>query len=293
MDIGIVNNSPEYLTKYYLLGNQLEINNNDFKGSIDRHDFISEFLKNRRDIDVYLPPSYAKNPNKNYPVIYMHDGNNLFYPELSFAGVHWAVDSTLEKLIKKDLINEVIVVGIHNTPQRSYEYTWQEMKFRENSHGGGGTHYARFIIEELKPFIDKKYRTSKDRNDTAVMGSSLGGLISLYLGINHPEVFSKLGVISPSLWWNYGSALKDIENMKNDIKVWLDMGVNEGKCNCCSHKENHHLNNLRALKYKLSSKGFEEGINLGYFEDIEGQHNEASWSRRLHLPLLFFFGRYN
>ncbi len=294
MNPNVISNSSEYLMKYFSEYSHITDINHDFKGSIERQYVSSEILKNSRNVDIYLPPTYFKNKDKNYPVIYMNDGNNLFYPEQSFAGVHWAVDSTIENLSHKGLIDEVIVVGIHNTMQRSYEYTWQEMKFRTQSQGGGGSKYAKFIIEELKPFIDQKYRTLKDRNNTAIIGSSLGGLISLYLGINHPETFSKLGVISPSLWWNYGTAIKDADNLRNDMQIWLDMGVNEGKCNCgkCTpQKEDYHLTNLRSLKKLLSEKGFKEGVNLGYFEDEHGSHNESSWARRLHLPLRFFFGK--
>lgn len=295
MNANAISNSSDYLMKYFSEYSHINnTNHHDFKGSIERQHLPSEFLKNSRDIDVYLPPSYNKNPDKSYPVIYMNDGNNLFYPEQSFAGVHWAVDSTIENLSHRGLIDEVIVVGIHNTMQRSYEYTWQEMKFRTKAHGGGGTLYARFILEELKPHIDSKYRTLKDRDNTAIIGSSLGGLISLYLGINHPEAFSKLGVISPSLWWNNGSAIKDSDKLRSDMKIWLDMGVNEGKCNCgkCApQKEDYHLSNLRALKDSLHQKGFKEGVNLGYYEDEHGSHNESSWARRLHLPLRFFFGK--
>lgn len=292
MNLEVITNTVSYIDEYFSKYNLIkELSCSDFKGSIERHIISSEFLKNTREIDIYLPPSYNTNPDKKYPVIYMNDGNNLFYPEISFAGIHWEVDTTIEKLAKQGLIDEVIVVGIHNTMQRNYEYTWQEMKFRTQSHGGGGTLYARFIIEELKEFVDEKYRTLKDRNNTAIIGSSLGGLISLYLGINHPETFSKLGVVSPSLWWNYGAAIKDVNNLRNDIKVWLDMGVNEGKMSYSDSKENYHLNNLRALKFTLSKKGFREGTDFGYFEDIEGNHNEQSWARRLHLPLLFFFGK--
>jgi predicted alpha/beta superfamily hydrolase len=264
---------------------------NNYEGCIERHPFHSKVLDNDRNIDIYLPPSYYRNQNKTYPVIYMHDGNNLFDPAISFAGVPWQVDKTIEKLAVKGLIEEVIVVGIHNTPSRSYEYTWTPMKFKNQAEGGGGPQYAEFIINELKAFVDAKYRTAKSRQDTAVMGSSLGGLISFYLGLHHSDTFSKIGVISPSFWWGYGEALKDVQNIKPDLKIWMDMGAREGQCSCCNHKKNWHITNLRKMKEKLISKGYKEGQNLGYFEDEEGQHNEYSWGRRFHQPLMFFFGK--
>lgn len=286
-------NYPKYMFKYIepVLHSLLE-NKEKLKGKIERHTFHSKELNNERPIDIYLPPNYDKNPDKKYPVLYMHDGNNLFYPEISFAGVHWQVDATIEKLVHRGLIEEVIVVGMHNTMGRHFEYTWTEMKFRDQSQGGGGSKYAKFIVNELKPFIDEKYRTSTRREDTAVMGSSLGGLISLYLGYHYPDIFSKIGVISPSLWWGYGDAFRDVNAVRSDLKIWLDMGIKEGKYNTGDNK-NIHISNLRTLKHELSKRGYQEGINLGYMEDEEGMHNEASWAKRFHFPILFFFGKHN
>jgi predicted alpha/beta superfamily hydrolase len=273
------------------LNSALEINK--YKGSIESHPFHSKVLNNDRGIDLYLPPGYYKNPKKSFPVIYMHDGNNLFDPKIAFAGVPWQADKTIEKLAVKGLIDEVIVVGIHNTIGRHNEYTWTPMKFRDQTEGGSGAKYADFIINELKPFIDKQYRTSKSRNDTAVMGSSLGGLISFHLGLHHPEVFSKIGIISPSFWWGNGEALRDVDKINPDLKIWMDMGAKEGQCSCCNHKKNMHITNLRLMKSALIKKGYKEGQNLGYFEDAEGMHNEYSWAKRFHQPLLFFFGKQN
>lgn len=262
------------------------------KGTIIRHKIKSEFLNNERNIDIYLPPSYKKNKTKNYPVLYMHDGNNLFYPEIAFGGVPWQADITADKLISKSLIQEIIIVGVHNTIGRNFEYTWTEMNFPGGKkEGGGGEKYARFLIEELKPFIDKNYRTSKSRNDTGVMGSSLGGLISFYLGIKHPDVFGKIGVISPSFWWGYGEALRDVKNIQPYLKIWMDMGIREG--GNFSRRKNTHINNLQKMKAELINKGYIEGYNLGYYEDKNGFHNEYSWSKRLHMPFLFFFGKRN
>lgn len=292
MSLTMNNNYPEYMQTYSNVSWDNFIHDKtNFKGTIERHNIHSKELNNDRSIDIYLPPSYKKDPSKSYPVLYMQDGNNLFYPELSFAGVHWQVDSTIEKLVQKGLMQEIIVVGIHNTMGRHYEYTWTEMKFKDNVHGGGGKKYAKFMIDELKPFIDSHYRTLKDRENTAVMGSSLGGLISLYLGFHHPEVFSKLGVISPSLWWGYGAAFKDVDIVKDDLKVWMDMGIREGRYNGKDPQKNIHIENLRIMKTELSKRGYKEGHNLGYVEDKEGLHNEASWAKRFHLPMLFFFGK--
>ncbi|MFN8672232.1 MAG: alpha/beta hydrolase-fold protein [Candidatus Sericytochromatia bacterium] len=265
----------------------------EFKGKIERHMIKSVELDNERELDIYLPPSYSRNKDQRYPVLYMHDGNNLFYPEISFGGMPWKVDTTIENLVYKKLMEEIIVVGIHNTSKRSYEYTWTEMNWRGSvKEGGGGQKYANFIINDVKKLIDEKYRTKSDASNTAVMGSSLGGLISLYLGIKHHNTFSKIGIISPSLWWGYGQPLKDVEEITTDMKIWVDMGTKEGSYKSTNPLfKNYHLENTRTLRDRLKKKGYVEGVNLGYYEDDEGFHNEWSWGNRFAMPLLFFFGK--
>lgn len=155
----------------------------------------------RRDIAVYLPPGYGSTRSVRYPVLYMHDGQNLFDAASAFGGVEWGVDETAERLIAAGRIAPLIVVGICNTPDRLLEYT----PVADVRHGGGGAEsYGRFLIEELKPAIDSTYRTLPDREHTGVAGSSLGGLVSLHLGIAYPEVFSRLGVVSPAVGWRVG-----------------------------------------------------------------------------------------
>jgi predicted alpha/beta superfamily hydrolase len=253
----------------------------EIEGTIVRHTFYSNSLKNERLIDIYLPPGYETETATSYPVIYMHDGNNLFDPEMAFGDVVWEVDSTIEKLLKINQIEKVIVVGIHNTMGREYEYTWVEMEEEGNIVGGGGPKYAEFIINELKPFIDSTFRTLTDRENTAVMGSSLGGLISFYLGLYYPDVFSKIGAMSPSLWWADKIILEHARKIRNDLKVWIDMGT----------EENMDQADLRKIKEILVEKGYVEGETLAYLEDKGADHNEQDWAKRFYLPLLFFFSR--
>jgi predicted alpha/beta superfamily hydrolase len=260
------------------------------RGSIHRiENFSSNFLNNKRHIDIYLPPSYNFNKSKYYPVIYMHDGNNLFYPSISFAGVPWRVDKTLDMLINNRLIEEVIIVGIFNTIQRDYEYTWTKINFGNKIQGGGGSLYAKFIIEELKQFIDSNFRTLKDRNNTSIIGSSLGGLISFYIGLYYPNIFSKIGIMSPSFWWNYGIAFKDVSNISNNLKIWLDIGTKEGYARSISR--NMNIMTTRFMRELLINKGYIEGYNLAYFEDKGAKHNEYFWGKRFHLPMIFLFSK--
>lgn len=259
------------------------------KGTIVRHNIYSKHLDNSRDVDIYLPPSYFKHPNKRYPVLYMHDGNNLFYPHIAFGGMPWNVDSTIDKMINNGLIQEIIVVGIHNTIGRNYEYTWTEMQSYHGREGGGGSKYANFLVDELKPFIDYRFRTLSDRNNTAVMGSSLGGLISFYLGLFHHDTFGKIGMVSPSLWWDRGAAFKHVYHIPPHLQIWMDMGTKEGYSR--RNKENINIMMTRYMKDTLQNLGYKEGYNLAYMEDKGGMHNEYWWGKRLHMPLIYFFGK--
>lgn len=261
----------------------------NWQGSLVRERCHSRFLHNERALDIYLPPSYRRDNARRYPVLYMHDGNNLFYPEIAFAGVPWHVNTTLDKLIRHGLMDEIIVVGIHNTMGRNSEYTWTPMKHAWGSEGGHGAWYARFLTEEVKPLIDHRYRTLPGREHTGVMGSSLGGLITLYLGIYYPHVFSTLGVVSPSLWWGHGTSFHDARRMRLDMQIWLDMGTREGYSGTVARNMNVQL--VRRMKHQLEQQGYIEGVNLAYLEDRGGKHNEYHWGRRLHLPLLFFYGK--
>jgi predicted alpha/beta superfamily hydrolase len=140
--------------------------------------FRSRYSLAERDIIVWLPPSYKKHTGKYYPVLYMHDGQNLMDPYTSFAGQDWRVDETVTRLIKAGLIDEIIVVGIYNTHDRLEEY----------SNGERGNNYRRYITEELKHFIDSNFRTMQEREHTAIMGSSMGGLCSFYTAWDYPGV---------------------------------------------------------------------------------------------------------
>lgn len=242
-------------------------------------DVASKFLDQKRNVIVWLPASYAKSAGKSkrYPVIYMHDGGNLFDPTTSFGGQDWGVDEAMTEGIKAGKLGDAIIVGIGNTADRMGEYT----PFPDPKHkGGNGENYAKFLVEELKPIIDKDFRTLTDRSNTFIGGSSLGGLISLYIGISQPKVFSGIIAMSPSIWWANGGIIDWL--LKNKIaswngKIWMDMGTSEGE-------EAISFSRKLAEAVNKSAPGF-KGLN--YQEFGGGTHSESSWNQRMHLPLQY------
>ena len=246
--------------------------------------FHSQFLKPDKTIRIWLPPGYHSKKRRRYPVFYLHDGQNLFKGGPSFIpNQAWNVDTAALDLIAKGEIVPIILVGIDNAGgERLNEYTpTDNSKFKGS---GSGDSYGKFLIEELKPFVDSHYRTLKDARNTALGGSSLGGLISLHLGLNYPKTFGKLAVLSPSIWWDDSVILHRVEKMKMHpkLKIWLDMGLKEG---------DGMLMPARKLQEVLLTKGWKENDDLKYFEAEGAGHNEKAWSERFPMALKFLFGK--
>lgn len=236
-------------------------------------DVYSPELANRRDILVYLPSSYAKS-DKPLPVIYMHDGQNLFDPATSFAG-EWGVDGAMARAPRKG--RRAIVVGVPNMGiDRMKEYS----PFDDRRHGGGaGDAYLDFLVHTLKPMIDTRYRTRPDRESTGIIGSSLGALISLYAFFREPSRFGFVGALSPAFWFGEGGIFPWVEAAANvPGRVYLDVGTREGPGT---------LANARAMRGLLERKGYRVGKDLMWVEDKGGVHNEAAWGRRLRKALPF------
>ena len=239
---------------------------------------------------VWLPPNYATDGDARYPVLYLHDGQNCFDATTAFAGVEWRADETADALIRAGKIRPMIMVGIANAGEATGSMNIRRRGTRGGMRGGDGERYAQFLITELKPFIDRTYRTEPDRENTAVAGSSLGGLISLYVGMKHGDVFGEVGVISPSLFWDNRSLLKEIQADPSKIKderVWIDMGTDEGDGN--DPAEN--VANARDLAGALKGSGMAEGKDYQFLEVADGKHNEAAWGARFDRVLMFFFGK--
>jgi predicted alpha/beta superfamily hydrolase len=247
--------------------------------------FHSGILQNDRDVLVYLPPGYDTDEKKRYAVLYLQDGQNLFDGSTSFIpGVEWRVDETAQSLISARMIRPLIIVGIYNTgASRTDEYT--PTRDPKQNVGGKADAYGRMLVEELKPFIDSQYRTRPGRSDTGLGGSSLGGLVSLYVGLKYPKVFGKLAVVSPSVWWDQRVIIRDVQTIKKrpDTRIWLDMGTNEGNDTQAA------LRDARLLRDTLISKGWKPGSDLVYFEAHGGNHSEAAWAERVAPILIYLF----
>lgn len=240
-------------------------------------------LGNKRDILVYLPPSYEKS-DRHYPVLYMHDGQNIFDDATSYVG-EWQVDESMEKLAQEGL--EVIVVGVPNAGvERLNEYS----PFKDPQHGGGkGDAYLEFLTQTLKPMIDAEFRTLPDRDNTGVMGSSMGGFISMCAYYRCPQVFGKAGVVSPSFWFGSSVIYEFVAKApKLRGKLYMDVGFEEITLSHVSSRR--YLQGVRRMHKILLEKGWKEGQNYLYVEDPIGVHNEAHWARRFPDMMRFLFG---
>lgn len=244
-------------------------------GTVRYHKEITgKGLHHSRDVIVWLPQSYESLTDKRYPVLYMHDGQNVFDPSTSFIGYDWHVDEVADSLMRTGKMEEVLIVGIYNTPDRLEEYSDSDL----------GRAYAAFVVHELKPLIDRTYRTIPEREKTGVMGSSLGGVISFLITWWYPEVFSRAACLSNAFWHRGGSVLKEIEAddmTRRSIILYLDVG----------EKEPQLIGGNEAMVQLLERKGYKRGKDLVYFLAEGAEHNERAWAERVWRPLTFLFGK--
>lgn len=243
--------------------------------------FESVVLKNRRDVLVYLPPGYDADAPRRYPVLYLHDGQNVFDSSTSYVGQEWGVDETAERLIHEGRMAPAIIVAVyHAGVARADEYA-PTRDLRKDA-GGLADGYTTFLVSELKPYIDREFRTLPDGANTAVGGSSLGGLVTLHLGLRLPRVFGALAVLSPSIWWDRRAMLMRVAALPGRLpwRIWLDVGTAEGR---------DTVRNARALRGVLQSKGWVAGEDLRYLEVQGATHSEAAWAARIEDLLLFLF----
>jgi predicted alpha/beta superfamily hydrolase len=251
--------------------------------------FHSEILGNHRRITVHLPPGYNEERERFYPVLYLHDGQNLFDSSRAAFGRTWQAGDTADRLARDQRIRPVILVGIDNTPQRLDEYGWWQEA--EHNAGGRGELYAAFVMEELKPFIDRTYRTQTSRTNTAIAGASMGGLISLSIAWKYHDRVGLCGVLSPSLWWSRCRILDELSadpDWMKRVRFWMCMGSREGR-RLRAHLTPHVLH-CRQLVELWNNAGLVPGRNYYYAEVAGGEHNEDAWAERFDKVLLYLFG---
>lgn len=242
-------------------------------GDIRFHrNFHSKFLPIDRDIAIYLPPGYETDTTARYPVLYQQDGQNAFDGATSFfRGEERHLDEGAQELILSHKSKPLIIVGIYSTGlNRINEYTPTRLPCEGK--GGQADLYGRMLVEEIKPFIDSQYRTLQDRSNTALGGSSLGGLLTLYVGSKYVEVFSSLAIASPAADWDNHVIVRYLESHtpRRTLRVWLNVGTAESP---------NFLDSTRALRDVLVAKHWVKEQDLTYAELEGGLHNPDSWSK--------------
>jgi enterochelin esterase-like enzyme len=219
-------------------------------------------------VRVYQPPGYDENTLKRYPVLYMHDGTNLFFPREAFMGATWQVEQTMDMLDDMNVIDKVIVVGIY-AGDRMNEFTKP-----------GYEDYGRSLVSGLKPFIDGGFRTLGDPGNTAVMGSSLGGVVSFYLGWQYPEVFGQAACLSSTFGYKDDLFDRVRNEPKRGVRFYLDSGWPDD-----------NYENTQSMRDLLANRGYRPGDDLMYLAFPGAEHNEQSWATRSHIPFQFFFDK--
>jgi enterochelin esterase-like enzyme len=245
--------------------------------------FTSRFLPGQRDVSVYLPPGYEQDDGHDYPLLVLQDGQNLFDPETAFIrGRTWRVADNADAAIDEGEVEALVIAGVANAGERRLaEYT----PTRDWKLGGGEARlYGEMLVQELLPFLRERYRLRPGAAQTGLGGSSLGGLVSLWLGLTHPDSFGKLAVLSPSVWWNHRSILRTVDELAPALpqrpRVWLDVGDQEGR---------RAIADVERLHARLTAHGWRDGLDA-HFEIVDGgTHDENAWAQRVRPMLQFLF----
>ena len=232
--------------------------------------FDSKILGEKRRVRVYLPRGYRQHTDRSYPVLYVKDGQNIF--EHGAYGT-WAAHTSLDRLVARAEIEEIIVVAVDHGVGRYEDYVPPE-------DGGRADRYARFLADELKPWIDGRYRTRRGAQDTAVLGSSLGGLAAFYTAWTHSHVFGKVASMSGS-WWLKSWRDKLRSQKKRPLRCYLDSG-DSGPARDCVH---HTL----TVSDVLRGMGYQPGADLMHLVGKRHTHTESAWGERVEHPLRFLF----
>jgi len=239
-----------------------------------------------RTLRIYTPDGYDAQGAHRYPVLYMHDGQNVFAHPESAVFDTWCANHALEALVSEGRLEPWILVAVDSGPGRFEEYSpWDEPR---NQVKARGQQYARFLVEQLKPWVDRVYRTRPEPEWTGAMGSSLGGLISLYLGWQYPEVFGRIGALSPTVMWSERQLFEKWNaHSRKWTRIYLDAGSTE-----------HIATDNVPLNYGVATREFYAHLKRLGYDDHEvilvlepgGQHHEKDWQRRLPFAFRWLLG---
>ena len=274
---------------------------------------IPELGSRARTIRVYVPPGYV-NGRASYPVLYFQDAQSLFTPGM-FGD--WRLDETVDRLVRDGRFDGVIIVAIDNSEHRWNEYgpwvnrrmfDWVDSTWSRATEGGEGDAYLTFIINTLKPEIDRRYRTRRDREHTGIGGSSMGGIISLHAGLTRPDVFSKVMAMSPAVWFgedggpwlsrNQVLAALHARRLPRNVRFYVDIGTNErsratdpnvmdARGQAVTYPR-AYVEGSAALVTALRAGGVPPA-NVRYVVDADAIHNESAWARRFEGALLWLY----
>jgi metallo-beta-lactamase class B len=245
---------------------------------------IPELARTRR-VWLYLPPGYASD-SARYPVLYMHDGQNVFDNATSFVG-EWGVDETLDSLHALGDKGAIVVAVDHGGSKRFDEYSpWKNAKYG----GGEGDEYVDFLVKTLKPYIDSRYRTLSDRRNTGIAGSSMGGLISLYAAIRYPDVFGRAGVFSPAFWVapEAYAQVRDAGALKNDLRLYFVSGGQEA---ATGEEAGVYVKDQERMVDALLAAGLRRDVNVAAYIRPDGKHSEWFWRREFPAAYKWLFNR--
>jgi enterochelin esterase-like enzyme len=267
----------------------ITVRNPSVTGDLRLHEFESRIFRNQRFLRVWLPPGYdaPENKDRQYPILYLNDGQNLFDASSAFGGVEWQVDETADRLIREEKILPLIVVGIDNTQaDRIKEYvpyrTLNPPVLRPR-----GRHYPDFLLREVMPFVRQRYRIASGAENTGLGGSSLGALVALYTAIEQPGVFGRLLLESPSLFVAHRRILKSCLHCRQwPSKIYMAIGTHESGR---EDRSEQVVEDVRQFERILRHSGLGDDC-LRVTIDEGARHNEAEWAKRLPEALTFLFG---
>jgi len=259
-------------------------------GDLRLHEFPSRVYRNTRKLRVWLPPDYdaPENATRYYPVFYINDGQNLFDPTTAFAGVEWQVDETADRLIREGKIPPLILVGIDNAQSDRIKELLPYRSFSPTVLRPQGKRYPEFLMNEVMPFVDERYRIGGGPENTGLGGSSLGALISLYTVMDCPGTFGRLLVESPSLFVSNRRILKYSRYFREwPERIVIGVGTREAGR---EDKDRQVVEDVRELQRIMQHAGLGDD-RLRVRIDVGAGHNEAEWAKRFPEALTFLFGK--